>query len=112
MPFHSNTFLVNRQPFYADNQWQKLSPTASSTAPRGLPQTVRMNRWCPQKNKRDSHRTTASFGEGILLLMGCSQNYIMYWGLQVLLYTNASKSLPKHFFILKILLCKTESGVF
>ena len=44
------------------------------------PQTVRMNRWCPPKNKRDSQRTTASFGEGILLLMGCSQNYIMYWG--------------------------------
>ena len=34
----------------------------------------------PKQNKRDSQRTTASFGEGILLLMGCSQNYIMYWG--------------------------------
>lgn len=56
-------------------------------------------------NKRDSHRTTVSFGEGILLLMGCSQNYIMYWGLQLLLYTNPVKSLPKHFFIWQMSLC-------
>ena len=56
------------------------------------PQTVRMNRWCPPKNKRDSQRTTASFGEGILLLMGCSQNYIMYWGVFTLIIVPFSHS--------------------
>ena len=45
-------------------------------------------------------------------LWGVAKTIECIGGLQVLLYTNASKSLPKHFFILKILLCKTESGVF
>jgi len=31
-------------------------------------------------NKKDSRYKAVLFGEGISFLMGCSKNYIMYWG--------------------------------
>ena len=42
-----------------------------------------------------------SFWEKVfLLLMGCSKNYIMYWGLRILLYHHIAKQCAQslHFF--------------
>ena len=73
-------FKYNR--YYTNLKLSVLLPC--SVCASGFEETVTLVLWT--KVKRTASRVLSFLEKVFLLLMGCSKNYIMYWGLRMLVY--------------------------